>query len=515
MSESERATASAVSGDMAESRGRAPDNRVARPWPGLDRASAERSAVWLAALVLAVAVIGGLTTLAREPWLDEFFTLVVADRARTPAEFLSAMTGEVHPLLHYGLVYIAQSLGLTGLVALRALNLAGVALVAWALWLARRRDALTVPQACVAAALYASSAFFLDHLGELRAYFLLHSASVALALVWRVLARDAAQGRAWGAGALSAWLACLAVFVNLHYFATLLGGLLTPALILAARGRGVIPLALGGLLAAAPAVALALVQTSGADAGLVNWIATGRIDAAFVIVDAVWAAAAFNLVAAGCAVAAALFAVEARGIRPAATWTDEIVLAATLCAYFALLLAVNLVRPIVIDRYLIAASGPVVVGVALLAGGRSAPAWGAAAACAFALAVQARGLYARTFPNEGWSASASLVADLARKCESARIFIDPAASSPQTPMLTASRRYGLELYAARYGLSVSEIGPGESLPPPERCPNVVWLEHYGVGDAATAEEALAALSLTAPGRAELFRVGSGVVIVVR
>jgi hypothetical protein len=479
----------------------------------LARLDPERVGLWLAAATVVLGVVVAASTLGRGAWLDEFWTLASTGPDMPPAEFFAIMARDVHPLLHYGLVFVVRSLGLEDLIALRALNMLGAPLVAWALWLAHRRGAISTPQAIVLTALYVSSIGFLAYLAELRAYFLVFSSSVGVALLWRLLARTAAGGGAWGPGLLAAWGLGLAVFVNLHYFATLLGGLLTLALLVMRPWRATLPLAVVSLLAAAPAVAVALVQAANVDTGIVSWVQSGRIDAAFMMVEAAWGATAYNVVALGCALAAALYAVErgdaARGLR------DEIALAAVMLAYYGILLSINLVRPIIVDRYLIAAGGPLVVLVALLAGGAGAPRWGPAAVCLFALALQGRALYAGTYRDEGWSTSARFVAEAARACPTTRVVVDPMGSPPHVRMYIATMRYGLRYYADRLGFDAIEVGPGDTLPPSGDCPTLVWLEHHGLSGATSGPEALAALQLETASDAQLLRIGSGAVIVLR
>lgn len=477
------------------------------------RLSPERTGLWLAG---AAAILGfgvALSTLGRGAWLDEFWTLASTVPEQSPDRFLGVMARDVHPLLHYGLIYVARSLGLEQLTALRALNVLGVPMVGWALWLAYRRGALVAGQMSVLIAIYASSAMSLLYFAELRAYFLVYSSAIAVALVWRVLARTAADGGAWSAGLLAAWGASLAVFVNLHYFATLLGGLLTLALLVGQRGRGVLPVAGVSLLAAAPAVATALAQSFSVDAGIVSWVQSGRIDAAFMMVDSAWKAAAYNVVAVGCAGAATLIAAER--CASVKTFRDEIALAGVMAAYVAILLAINLIRPIVVDRYLVAGGGPIVLLVALLAGGAGAPRWGPAAACVFALTVQARGLYTKVYASEGWAASAAYVADMVRACPESRVLIDPTGGLPSPAMYVVTMRYGLQYYAAQLDFPIVELGPGDRVESSGRCPSLVWLEHDLPDGTVSGSEVLARLRLRVDGDADLLRVGSGIVIVVK
>lgn len=487
-----------------------------RRW--VERVTPARAEIALAGAVVLVGLIGALSTLGRGAWLDEFWTLASSPPGMSGAEFLDVMSREVHPILHYGMAYVAQAAGVTDLAALRAMNLLGVPVALAAIWFARRQGAVTTTQACLVAALYASSALFLDYFAELRAYFLIHSFSVAATLLWVAMARDVEAGRRTGLGVLIAWGLSLAVLVNLHYFATLLGGVMTAALLLAMqlrkRGlRDLIALAAVSAAAASPAVLMALVHASHSDEGIVSWVQTGRIDGAFVILDLVWTALAHNIVAAGCAVPAVLVAVERRAL-----WRDhqpEILLTGVLVVFFGILFVLNVARPIIVDRYLIASSGPALVVVAMLAGGASAPRWAAAAACLFALLTQARNLYAGTYEKEGWRESASLVADLAAACPTTRVYLAPILDLEPSSMLVTVKRFGLRYYADELGFPAEEAGPGDVIVTDGVCPAVVWTEHMLHLGTTRASELLDAAELEWSGAAELIPSGTGAVMLVR
>jgi hypothetical protein len=175
----------------------------------------------------------------------------------------------------------------------------------------------------------------------------------------------------------------------------------------------------------------------------------------------------------------------------------------------------NAARPIIIDRYLVALGGPAVVGAALLAASSSLPRWAPAAACGFALLAQGRALYSESYMHPGWSTSAAAVAQLAQTCPQSQIFIDPVADSPQIRMFSIVRRYGLSWYAERYGLAVSEAGPGDVLPAPGACPTLIWLEHYDPADDVTGVDLLRTLQLDIDASPEILRVGSGMIVVAR
>jgi len=485
--------------------------------------------VILAGVVLVVGILGGLSTLDRGIWLDEFIMLASTPKEQTAGEFLNVMSDDVHPLLYYGIIQLAHWSGVTDITALRALNILGIALAGWSVWFAHRRGALELSTASVLVALYGSSVIFLGYFAELRNYFITYSASIALSLVWLVMVRSIARGEGWDARVVVGWFVCLIIFVNSHYFATLLGGVMTLSVVAVAvtrrHWRDAALVVAWSLLAALPALGVAIAQAFNDGADLMTWIGTGRAQAVFLMLDFAWLAAGTNFVALACAITSVLFLLER-----ADAWReihDEILLALTVAAYFALLLLIHVALPIIEARYLIAAGGPIAVLVARLATKPQAPAWGAAAICAFAILVQARTLYVGEAGREGWSnwregwgASASAVADTVASCPGTEVYINPAFNvSADNPMLIAARRQGQLYYAARFDFSTEEVSAGDALPPAGTCPKVIWLEHIqpprgDPGRMVSAKEVLAEMGIEVSRPAEAFYAGSGMLVVV-
>ena len=161
-----------------------------------------------------------LTTLERGPWLDEFLTIAWTTNT-SPREFLYLVTiVEYQPILHFGLIFLAQHAGITDVALLRALNILGLPLVLLALRYARRQRAINVPQALVLWVLYTSSPIFFEYFAELRSYFLLYSASIALSIIWYVLMKHIEENRYLSWFMIATWAAYLMIFANLHYFGT-------------------------------------------------------------------------------------------------------------------------------------------------------------------------------------------------------------------------------------------------------------------------------------------------------
>lgn len=168
-----------------------------------------------------------------------------------------------------------------------------------------------------------------------------------------------------------AWGACLAIFVNLHYFATIFGGVLTLALLasLASRGNWRLAWLIGlvGLAAATPALLLGAMQAKFSLSGQMGWITTTLREAIRFVIRIVKNAAAFNLVAEACAITAALFLIEDDKRR--SQQRNVMVLIGLTALFFAVMIGLNAIVPMIRDRYLMSAAGAVTVAVALLAAG--------------------------------------------------------------------------------------------------------------------------------------------------
>src|SRR5262249_46790492 len=98
---------------------------------------------------------------------------------------------------------------------------------------------------------------------------------------------------------IATWGACLLIFTNLHYFGTMLGGMLTASLLikLALRRLWSQALVIAGisLAAAAPALVLGAFEAYSTPRGLMSWIRTTPIISVRFSLGMVRHAAANNL----------------------------------------------------------------------------------------------------------------------------------------------------------------------------------------------------------------------------
>jgi hypothetical protein len=353
---------------------------------------------------------------------------------------------------------------------------------------------------------------FLGELAEIRTYFLLFCASIAVTLVWRVLMIRLQRGEGAGAGDLAMWGICLAVFVNLHYFATLLGGILTLGLIASLRDRRAISIALVSFAAAVPALILLSAQLVHMDTRIVAWILTGRVDAVFALGDNVWSASGQNVFALACAVVALLFLAGDRSQWRASR--HDLILLGLILVYCAALVVANAIRPVIIDRYLVAVGGAIAVLIAAVAAHPRLPAWSVVAICLFAMLVQFRGWHSGQFNTPGWSESARFVADKAAACPDTRVLIQPDLSGDDLGAYLATLRVGHHYYAERMGFTIEDAPLSRDITPAGPCPTILWAEDKATPGHVGATEALTNVGLKAGRPAEAYRVGTATVIIV-
>lgn len=487
-------------------------------------APAFRAPTWIAqpapyaALVFLFGLGIALSNLANGPWQDEFNTLVTTLRGHSPAVFFEHVVRGQHPLLYEGLVYLAQAAGMTDIAGLRLINLLGAPLVFAAVWFSWRRGALTGAQAAVVIALYGSSGNLLSYLASIRPYFLMFSASIAVVLIWRLMMRDDPRK-----APLRLWGGALFVLVNVHYFGTIFGGLLTLALLIdrlaRKQARDALAIAAVSALAASPALILGVLQYSyTSSGGVLYYYPAGQDYALLSFREASWAAIAANFVALACALIALITALRQKTL--VSEYRDLLALAGVGFAFFVLLLALHQIKPMIYDRYLMAAAGVLLVGVAVLGAGPSAPRYAPFAVIAFAFFVQASFLAARQSAFN-WSASAENIARIVKACPSAAVYGVPYArvnngpiwTTPLNPTESEARSFGYRYYARQLGFSVTaDLEPGDVIAAPGACPAVVWIEHFWPGE-TNAADLLANLQLAAPADAYFGQVGSGVLII--
>jgi hypothetical protein len=480
----------------------------------------------LAALVGLFGIAIALMTLRCGVWYDEFFPIAWTAPGTSPREFLHLMiTREYHPILHYGMVYLLQAIGVTDIALLRSINLLGLPLVIFAVAYGMRHKLINLSQALIVWVLFASSPIFFEYVAELRCYFLLYSASIATAILWYVLMRHIEARQNTSATAISIWGAYLAIFVNLHYFATLLGGMLTAVLLtrLAIRSLWSQVLIIAGvsLAAAAPALVLGALQVFSSPKSPPSWIVTSPIESIKLSVWMVKVAAAWNVAAVAGAVVTCLFVLEDR--RKRVELRTAVILLGVVASFLGALVLANAITPLIVNRYLIAGAGAVTFAVAILAASSGTPVWLPAAASAVALLLQAQTIRHLGMDERGWLPSARAVAQLNSECPTTKIFAYPRHDFrnglKDIDIRLKFNQVSYGYYAKMFQFSYEDLWNGATVVASGPCPSVIWIEHvfhtFAANPNANTEQVLNEFQISKIGVAELKRYGSGVLIIVR
>jgi hypothetical protein len=477
----------------------------------------------LAGLVGLFGISIALMTLRRGVWMDEFGTIAMTTSDTSLREFLHLMTRDVQPILYYGVVYLLQSAGVTDVALLRSINVLGLPLVIFAVAYGIRHKSINLSQALIVWVLFASAPLFFEYFAELRPYFLVYAASIAISILWYVLMRHIEARQHVSATMIAIWGAYLAILVNLHYFATFFGGMLTATLLirLAIRRLWSQALVIGGvsLAVAAPALVLVALQVSLMPKGLMAWIKTSPILSIKMCVWMVKDGAGRNLAAVASAVVTCLFILEDQ--RKWVELRTAVILLSMVALFFAALVLANAITtPLIEYRYLIAGAGAVTFAVTILAASSGAPLWLPAAVSAFALLQQAQTLRSNLGIDErGWLPSVRAVAQLASECPTTKIFAYPAYNHTSglndidIGLKINPVSYGY--YAKKFHFSYEDLRPGATIVASGPCPSVIWIEHLPPFFTADAEQVLNEFQISTIGVAELKRYGSGILIIVR
>lgn len=482
--------------------------------------------VAVALISIAVSAWVAVSGLTGEVWFDEFWTLALVEPGTTPLALLQKLQNDAHPYLYFGVVWLGQALGLESVAGLRGLNLLALVLIAAPLYAAVRGGDLSLRTALLILVLAIGSRIFARYLPELRPYLLTYGAAVGLSIVWAAYARRALHSLPMPGHLLALWAFTLGALCNLQYFGCIQGGILTALLLsLCARQglwRPAIILGLVSAAVAAPAVAMAWFQAKSSIASDMSWVTTTPAEAIRTVARVLAHAGLANPGAVLAALLAVFLVVRARR-----GWADLVPALGLLLAtglFLAVVMAVNLMKPWIIDRYLLAAAGSFTVALAMLAADPAAVQARPRAmralylvACIAAPALVVALLAAGKLTQAGWGPSTAALRAVVQACPTTRLYSGTSFASPRVGpeyglLVRGAKRYGHAYYLKQAGLTASELAPGEIIATSDRCPAVVWIEH--VFARASVPPFLKSLRVPTGARMEVRYVGSGALIFV-
>ncbi|PKB19443.1 hypothetical protein B0I00_1677 [Novosphingobium kunmingense] len=473
-------------------------DRVTRA--GLPDSRLPLAATLIAALGLAVALAWGIWH--RGPWYDDFYSWFVTDPGRTFADgLISSWLVDNHPPLFYVLVWITRHAS-HSIESARQINLVALAAGLLGSWFLIRD---LRPERWIAAIfllVIAANPATLEYGTELRSYLvsLIVSAVVILALTvgWLTGTLDRAQRIVLAAGLLTGF--------NVHILTSVILGAATLPFIAAAWFTGRRQLALAilwpALIAGAIFVGICLIQIPLWWANTtVFWIPKDFSGVRWSIELCIEAAITANPVALVAAIGGgALLCADAairRTISP--ELAAALLLGLGIVLASALLAALQLVRPMVIERYLAALIAPAAMTLALGFSElvRRVGRRGGVLILAATLAATGWALVRNTelaIERHSWLWASSLAARVQRHCADTPIHIDPPywnayslSLPPRDNHMVMKRSYAL--VAGRLGL---RLEPSQSRRIARDCPTLFWAEH-DVESRRTPEAVLARL----------------------
>ncbi len=441
-------------------------------------------------VILALAIVDAAL---RGPWLDEFWTLELSDsRNGLPALIREGWMRDAHPPVFNAWATLLASLGMTSIPAGRLVSnlLAAGLMILAAFRLSRRTPGqagfaaafllltLSLPQAMEAFAIY-------------RSYFWQIAAVGTLALVARHVAATKAD-LDWRRDLDVAAIAVLATAasIGLHYVGALFGGLLATAIAVCALARGLrrwmaLVLATTALSSLFIAASIALQMPSWEVEFDHSWIDLPGLAALGVLGSLAATPLWLNPVP---LVGLWLGRGERRAqgrewARDASrTWFVAMV-GIVLAMGMAIVFAVHVVQPVVVDRYLFAVPVLVCALLAVPAARIAQDRWLFALLALVAVAGAARPMI-ETGIKPLWRENARTIAAIVAGCPTTRVYaasgwaLGPAAETRMARREDPVFERAYRSLAASEGFPVHFIGQnGGAQATPGRCPVLIWYEH--------------------------------------
>jgi hypothetical protein len=499
-----------------------------------DRGLSTSAAFTLAAAFLAYVLASGLVVArAKGLWLDEVWSLWMSRHDVSFAEALrQRWLEDTNPPLFYAAAWLTEPVTRLDLFAARLLNLIplGLAVAAFG-WIALTRPS-TRRFAVVFAVLAAGSTAFPQFFGEHRSYFTQLCAASVLALAFYAVEIEGGDFDGRRDGLLVGIIAAATLLAfDLHQAAALISGCVLAAMILvqlfSGRRKWAAVLFAIGVVAALPLLAGEVLQARYLAAAARDfWITTGEAEAAHTLVGANLKALLLNGVA---ACAAVFMLTELRGRPPgpqSASLRFAAVTASALVIASLAFLLLNMVKPIVIPRYLVTVTPYWRAVLAALAAevilGRR---WLFGLFLANAALVAAFAVEGEAFTGN-WGDGARIIQDQVQACPSTLVYaVDPfrlqdGRGPPEGPASASDvHEWGYAYEARAYGFPVTIVHPAETarLPLARNCPTLLWGEHdydNRLGLAEIARRAGLPADPASLGRMRLTRTDSGFVISV-
>lgn len=438
--------------------------------------------------VCAILAIAAFDAALRGPWLDEFWTLHLSDtRHGLPALVRNGWARDVHPPVFNAWTTLLAALGLTSIPAGRLVSnlLAAALMILAAQRLSRRAPgqagfisaflllALSLPQAMEAFAVWRSYFWQMAAIGTL-ALVARHIASCAVDLHWR---------RDYDLAAIAAL--ATAASIGLHYVGGLFGGLLAGAVALGAFARGLrrwaaLMLVTATLSCLFVLASLLLQAPNWANEFDHSWIDLPVAEALIVLATLATTPLLLNPLP-------LIGFLIGQSARRGTCDGSERLFVATICGVLlagtAIVLAVHVVKPIVVDRYLFSVPVLVAALMAVPAARLAHTGLTFGLLALVAVAVAASPLAASGI-RPLWRENAQTIASIVADCPTTKVYaasgwaLGPAADTRAARREDPVFERAYRTLAAPHGFPVSFIGEnGSADATPGACPVLLWFEH--------------------------------------
>ncbi|MEW5685526.1 MAG: hypothetical protein AB1942_11460 [Pseudomonadota bacterium] len=454
----------------------------------------------VAALAAYILVMVALAARSRGIWLDEIWSLWLS-QGDVPLEQVATQRWfqDVHPPVFSAINWLLDPVVGEGMFGRRMINLIWVLyFFAGAGFLAAKYPA-TRKFILVFAVLILANRHMALYFPEHRSYTMVLglSATVICCLQWLFSAdRDFDLRKDLGAALLTVFSVVLAL--NVHFVTTLILGLMLGlallALVLEKRYRAAGLVFVAGALAGPPLLGALYAQSLYlTDATQTFWVETGPLGAARKMVNVGAITVVANLVALAVALIVAAPLVlkgglgdRLRTMRAAEpsqrAWRFVAVMVAAVIVPSLLLMAISLVRPIVVERYLLSFVAIIMAGIAALAAEQIlARKWlfvlfALNAVLAFTVFVQ------KPLHDPRWNETAVKVKRIVDTCPGTRVYalyptyVKPYPAAANQPPV---HWWGYQHVAEEAGFRVINLDPEKSGPIAlsASCPTVLWAEH--------------------------------------
>lgn len=439
--------------------------------------------------VIAILALAVVDAALRGPWLDEFWTLELADTSKGLSALVwDGWLHDAHPPVFNAWATLLGSLGIASIPAGRLISnlLAASLMILAAFRLSRRRAGspglqagfaaallllvLSLPQAMESFAIYRSYFWQIAAIGTL-ALVARHVAAVTTDLDWRCDVDVAAIAVLATAGS-----------IGIHYVGALFGGLLAAAIAVCAFVRGLRRWA--GLMLATTALSSLFVVASIA-LQMPNWAA--EFDHSWIDLPGLAALGVLGSLA-----AAPLWLnpvplvglwLARQGARDASQAWFVGMIGMVLAVGMAIVFAVHLVQPIVVDRYLFAVPVLMCALLAVPAARIYRDRW-LFGLLALVAAVGAARPMIETGIRPLWRENAIMIAKIVAGCPTTQVYaasgwaLGPAAATRMARREDPVFERAYRSLAASAGFPVRFIGQnGSARARPGTCPVLMWYEH--------------------------------------